>query len=251
MAMFSTYFAWKLIDLGWPYWLAFVVTVVVSFVGGVAIERLVVQAVRQRADPRLRHRLHRARSHLQRARRLALRLFRHRASTRPFTGRPWFGSGYMSAHESGAIAGDLVRAGAGLRVLPLHPARPRDARGGAEPGVEPAGRHPRRLDAGDRLGPGGGDRRGRRHDGGADRLSRSQHDGRRPALRLRRRGARRHRQSVRRRRSAASRSACSRTSSAPMSSAPRSSCRSRWRSSSPCWSWRPSGLFGRRIVARV
>ena len=43
MAMFSTYFAWKLIDSGEPYWLAFCATVVVSFVGGVAIERLVVR----------------------------------------------------------------------------------------------------------------------------------------------------------------------------------------------------------------
>ena len=29
MAMFSTYFAWKLMDLGWPYWRAFFATVVV------------------------------------------------------------------------------------------------------------------------------------------------------------------------------------------------------------------------------
>ena len=43
MAMFSTYFAWKLMDLGWPYWRAFAVTVIVSFVGGVVIERLVVR----------------------------------------------------------------------------------------------------------------------------------------------------------------------------------------------------------------
>ena len=39
MAMFSTYFAWKMIDSGTPYWLAFVATVVVSFIGGVVIER--------------------------------------------------------------------------------------------------------------------------------------------------------------------------------------------------------------------
>ena len=39
MAMFSTYFAWKLMDLGEPYWFAFFVTIIVSFVGGMAIER--------------------------------------------------------------------------------------------------------------------------------------------------------------------------------------------------------------------
>src|ERR1700685_1360766 len=43
MAMFSTYFAWKMIDLGWPYWLAFVATVLLSFVAGMAIERIVVR----------------------------------------------------------------------------------------------------------------------------------------------------------------------------------------------------------------
>ena len=43
MAMFSTYFAWKLIDFGQPYWLAFFATVVASFIGGVVIERLIVR----------------------------------------------------------------------------------------------------------------------------------------------------------------------------------------------------------------
>ena len=43
MAMFSTYFAWKLIDFGQPYWFAFFATVAVSFIGGVVIERLIVR----------------------------------------------------------------------------------------------------------------------------------------------------------------------------------------------------------------
>ena len=43
MAMFSTYFAWKLMDLGEPYWFAFFATVVASFIGGVVIERLIVR----------------------------------------------------------------------------------------------------------------------------------------------------------------------------------------------------------------
>ncbi len=43
MAMFSTYFAWKLMDLGKPYWFAFFATVVASFIGGVVIERLIVR----------------------------------------------------------------------------------------------------------------------------------------------------------------------------------------------------------------
>ena len=114
----------------------------------------------------------------------------------PFPKEPLFGSRYISPHELGAIGVTLVVLAGAVRVLPLHAARPGDARRGAEPGLEPAGRHPRRLDAGARLGPGGGDRRGGRHDGGADRLPRPEHDGRHPALRLRRGAARRHRQPV-------------------------------------------------------
>src|SRR5579859_4563421 len=40
MAMFSTFIAWQLIQWGVPYWVAFLLTVVISFAGGVAIERV-------------------------------------------------------------------------------------------------------------------------------------------------------------------------------------------------------------------
>ncbi|MGE3784513.1 MAG: branched-chain amino acid ABC transporter permease, partial [Alphaproteobacteria bacterium] len=40
MAMFSTFIAWQLIEWGQPYWVAFVGSVVLSFVGGVLIERV-------------------------------------------------------------------------------------------------------------------------------------------------------------------------------------------------------------------
>jgi branched-chain amino acid transport system permease protein len=45
MAMFSTYIAWTFLDAGWPYWTAFVATLVISFVGGVVIERVVIRPV--------------------------------------------------------------------------------------------------------------------------------------------------------------------------------------------------------------
>jgi branched-chain amino acid transport system permease protein len=45
MAMFSTYLAWTLIDAGLPYWVAFVGTLAISFVGGVLIERVVIRPV--------------------------------------------------------------------------------------------------------------------------------------------------------------------------------------------------------------
>ena len=45
MAMFSTYIAWSLVNAGVPYWAAFVLTVLFSFVFGVVIERIVVRPV--------------------------------------------------------------------------------------------------------------------------------------------------------------------------------------------------------------
>ncbi|BBK38119.1 branched-chain amino acid ABC transporter permease [Allostella sp. ATCC 35155] len=45
MAMFSTYLAWTMLDAGFPYWLAFAGTVALSFVLGVAIERIVIRPV--------------------------------------------------------------------------------------------------------------------------------------------------------------------------------------------------------------
>src|SRR5690349_21545547 len=47
LAMFATYLAWALIQAGLPYWAAFAVTVVSAFVGGVAIERLIIRPVEQ------------------------------------------------------------------------------------------------------------------------------------------------------------------------------------------------------------
>jgi branched-chain amino acid transport system permease protein len=45
MAMFSTYLAWSLLTAGMPYWWAFFLTLAVSFVAGVALERVVIRPV--------------------------------------------------------------------------------------------------------------------------------------------------------------------------------------------------------------
>jgi branched-chain amino acid transport system permease protein len=45
MAMFSTYIAWSLINAGVPYWPAFLLTVVIAFLLGVLIERVVIRPV--------------------------------------------------------------------------------------------------------------------------------------------------------------------------------------------------------------
>ena len=50
MAMFATFIAWSLMDRDMPYWPAFVLTLVIAFVGGAAIELAVIRPV-QNAPP--------------------------------------------------------------------------------------------------------------------------------------------------------------------------------------------------------
>jgi branched-chain amino acid transport system permease protein len=45
MAMFSTYIAWTLVNAGLPFWLAFLITLAVSFLGGMVIERVIIRPV--------------------------------------------------------------------------------------------------------------------------------------------------------------------------------------------------------------
>jgi branched-chain amino acid transport system permease protein len=45
MAMFSTYIAWTLVNAGLPFWLAFLITLAASFLGGMIIERVVIRPV--------------------------------------------------------------------------------------------------------------------------------------------------------------------------------------------------------------
>ena len=45
MAMFSTFIAWQLLAWGTPYWLAFVLTVAISFIGGIVLERVVFKPI--------------------------------------------------------------------------------------------------------------------------------------------------------------------------------------------------------------
>ncbi|HTX57614.1 MAG TPA: branched-chain amino acid ABC transporter permease [Candidatus Acidoferrales bacterium] len=45
MAMFATFVAWQLIQVGVPFWAAFAITIVVAFAGAVLVERVVVRPV--------------------------------------------------------------------------------------------------------------------------------------------------------------------------------------------------------------
>src|SRR5256714_7208849 len=45
MAMFATYIAWSLINAGVGYWTAFALTLLIAFVLGVLVERIVIRPV--------------------------------------------------------------------------------------------------------------------------------------------------------------------------------------------------------------
>jgi branched-chain amino acid transport system permease protein len=45
MAMFATYICWTMLNAGVPYWGAFLGTVVIAFVGGIIVERVVIRPV--------------------------------------------------------------------------------------------------------------------------------------------------------------------------------------------------------------
>ena len=102
MAMFSTFFAWSLMESGWPYWGAFAATVVVSFIGGVVIERVVVRPF---ANAPILASVIVSIGLAFIFNSLAGYLYGYSVVSfdSPFTGRPLFGAGYMSAHEAGTV----------------------------------------------------------------------------------------------------------------------------------------------------
>ncbi len=74
MATFSTYIALMLIQAGLPYWVAFALTIVIAFVLGVAVERLVMRRMARALAAGGGRRGDRPAADLQRAQRLAVRL---------------------------------------------------------------------------------------------------------------------------------------------------------------------------------
>ncbi len=102
MAMFSTFIAWQLMELGTPYWVAFVVTLAISFVAGVLIDRVLFRPIHD--APILSHIV------------VFIALFGILNSLAgfiwdfnvknfptPFGSRPLLGSGLISSHDAGMI----------------------------------------------------------------------------------------------------------------------------------------------------
>jgi branched-chain amino acid transport system permease protein len=105
--MFSTYVAWALLQNGWSYWSAFATAVTLSFIGGVVVERVVVRPFGQ-APVLASVIVFIGLGFIFNA--LAGFFFGYSVQSfdTPFEGRPWFGNRFMSAHESGSIVVSLI-----------------------------------------------------------------------------------------------------------------------------------------------
>jgi branched-chain amino acid transport system permease protein len=107
MAMFSTYLAWALLDAGFQYWAAFGLTLIFSFMGGVAIERIIIRPVER--GPVLTVVIVSI-GLLLILNSLAGWIFSYtiKSFPSPFPSNAWYGSKYLSPHEVGMIVVTLT-----------------------------------------------------------------------------------------------------------------------------------------------
>jgi branched-chain amino acid transport system permease protein len=107
MAMFSTYIAWALIEAGFPYWAAFGLTLLVSFLAGVAIERIIIWPVE--GGPALTIVIVFV-GLLLILNSMAGWIFSYTIKNfpSPFPSTAWYGSKYLSPHEIGMIVVTLA-----------------------------------------------------------------------------------------------------------------------------------------------
>ncbi|MDB5881955.1 MAG: branched-chain amino acid transporter permease, partial [Ramlibacter sp.] len=107
MAMFATYLAWTLMQAGVPYWGAFFITVVAAFIGGVVIERVVVQPVEKAPVLSL---VIVFIGLLVIFNSLAGWIYSYtiKPFPSPFPSQPLFGNSYVSSHELGSMSVTLI-----------------------------------------------------------------------------------------------------------------------------------------------
>ena len=107
MAMFSTFIAWQMIQWGVPFWVAFFVTLGLSFLGGYLIERIVMQPIHN--APVLSH-VAMFIALFAIINSLAGFIWEYQIKTfpSPFGTRSILGEGLMSAHDAGMIGVTVV-----------------------------------------------------------------------------------------------------------------------------------------------
>ena len=102
LAMFSTYIAWTFIDAGLPYWVAFVLTLGISFVAGIVIERVIVRPIE---DAPVLSIVVVFVGLLVILNSIAGWIYGYtiKSFPSPFPSNAWYGGTFMSAHEVGMI----------------------------------------------------------------------------------------------------------------------------------------------------
>ncbi|MEJ8572312.1 branched-chain amino acid ABC transporter permease [Microbaculum marinum] len=107
MAMFSTFIAWQLIEWGLPYWIAFFLTIAISFVAGIVIERTVFKPLH--GAPVLAHIvIFIALFAILNSAAGFIWEFTIKTFPTPFGSRSLLGDGLISAHHAGMIGVTLV-----------------------------------------------------------------------------------------------------------------------------------------------
>jgi branched-chain amino acid transport system permease protein len=103
LAMCSTYLAWAMINAGLPYWVAFFLTVLISFATGVLVERIVIRPVEQKPELVVVIVFIGVMVTLNS---LAGWIFSYTIQTfpSPFPSEPILGNHYIGSHEVGVIA---------------------------------------------------------------------------------------------------------------------------------------------------
>jgi branched-chain amino acid transport system permease protein len=107
LAMFSTYVALLLLHAGFPYWAAFALTLVISFIGGVVIEKAIVQWFKASSEITV---VIVFIGLLVSVHGLAGWLFTPSIQSfpSPFPDSAWYASTYLSAHEAGTVVVTLI-----------------------------------------------------------------------------------------------------------------------------------------------
>ncbi len=102
MAMFSTYIGWQLIQYGLSYWSAFLLAIVISFIGGMAIQRIILRPV-ERAPILTNVIVFIGLLVIFNA--VAGWIWEHtvKAFPSPFPADAWYSSPYFSAHNVGSV----------------------------------------------------------------------------------------------------------------------------------------------------
>src|SRR5216684_4436267 len=95
MAMFSTFVCWQLMQWGVPYWGAFLITLVFSFAGGIAIERLLFKPLAKAPI-------------LTNVAGFIALYFTIKQFPTPFGSSPFLGSQLISTHQAGMIGVTLM-----------------------------------------------------------------------------------------------------------------------------------------------